>query len=59
MRRFFFLAKTLRAPISKDGASTISTNTLLISLATSSVHFLFKAIIPPKADKLSALKAYL
>ena len=59
MRRFFLLEKTSSARASNDGASTISTKTLFISLAISSVHFLFIAIIPPKADKLSALNAFL
>ena len=56
-RRFFFLASMSSAFESKVGAITISTNTLDISCATSCVQVRFKAIIPPKADRLSASKA--
>ena len=56
-RKFFFFDRIDRALSSNEGAKTISTNTLLIASATAIVQTLFKAIIPPKAERLSELKA--
>ena len=56
-RRFFFLENIFNEPTSKEGATMISKNILSIFLAKSTVHFLFIATTPPKADKLSTLSA--
>ena len=57
-RRFFFFLNSSRASGSKLGAKTISVKTEQIDSAVSFVHLRLKATTPPKADKESALKAF-
>ena len=56
-RRFFFFENIFNEPTSKEGATIISKNILSIFFARSTVHFLFIATTPPKADRLSTLSA--
>ena len=56
-RRFFFFLKISKASGSKLGANTISINTEVMASATALEQVRLKAIIPPKAERESALKA--
>ena len=59
MRRFFFLEKISNDFLVNAGARTISTKTFEISLARMSSQGWFIAMMPPNAERLSALNALL
>src|SRR3990167_6696051 len=58
-RKFGFSAKIARLSLAYAGAITTSIKILAIALATSALHGLFNATIPPKADCVSASNARL